>query len=188
MQSSQCGARILFEGQHEEFEDTRSGCIIVTALLTKGKNEAWIEVWPQGDDSYILTVVERQAMKQEVSATDMLEALNRDGYVALDIHFDTAKATIQPESQPILDQIVELLKLNTSLKLSIEGHTDNVGDAKSNKALSVARAKSVLTAITKAGIAQSRLSSIGYGQEKPVADNRTEEGRAKNRRVELVKQ
>lgn len=182
------GAKILFEGRHGQFEDTRSACDIVTAVLSKGGNEAWIEVWPMTDDSYMLTVVERQAMKQEVTATDMLEALNRDGYISLDIHFDTGKATVKPESQPILDQIVELLKQNTGFKIRIEGHTDNVGDPKSNKELSNSRANAVLSAILKAGIAATRLSAAGYGQEKPVADNRTEEGRAKNRRVELVKQ
>jgi outer membrane protein OmpA-like peptidoglycan-associated protein len=181
------GAKILFEGQHEEFEDPRSGSVVVTALLVKGKSEAWIEVWPETDGVYLLTIVERQAMKQEVTATDMLDALEKDGYVALDIHFDTGKSTIKPESQPILDQIVELMKAHPELNLSIEGHTDNAGDARSNKALSEARATSVQSALVKAGVKASRLSAAGYGQERPVADNRTEEGRAKNRRVELVK-
>ena len=181
------GARILFEGQYEEFLDTRAGCVVITALLAKGGNEAWIEVWPENDYSYFLTVVERQAMKQEVSATDMLGALNTDGYIALDIHFDTGKSSIKPDSQPLLDQIVELLRTNPDLNLSIEGHTDNVGDPKSNKTLSDARAKSVKDVLVKAGIASARLSAAGFGQEKPVADNRTDEGRAKNRRVELVK-
>jgi OmpA-OmpF porin, OOP family len=181
------GARMLFEGQHGQFEDTRSGSTIVTALLKKGTREAWIEIWPTNDYSYTLTVVERQAMKQEVTATDMLDALNKDGYIALDIQFDTGKSTVRPESQPILDQIVALLKENAAIKLSIEGHTDNVGDAKSNKILSEARAQSVMAVIVKAGIAGNRLSAVGFGQEKPVADNRSEEGRARNRRVELVK-
>jgi outer membrane protein OmpA-like peptidoglycan-associated protein len=182
------GGKVLFEGQHDEFEDTRSASVIVTALLTKGSNEAWIEIWPVTDDAYVLTVVERQAMQQVVTATNMLEALNRDGYVTLAIHFDTGTSTIKPESQPILDQIVVLLKENTGLKLRIEGHTDNVGDPKSNKELSNARANAVQSAIVKAGISSTRLSAVGHGQEKPVADNRTEEGKAKNRRVELVKQ
>lgn len=97
------------------------------------------------------------------------------------------KSTIRDESRPLIDQIVKLLTDNTNLKLSIEGHTDNVGDAKSNKTLSDQRAKNVLDALTKAGVDGKRLSAIGYGQDKPVADNRNEEGRAKNRRVELVK-
>ncbi|MGH8236936.1 MAG: OmpA family protein [Steroidobacteraceae bacterium] len=74
-----------------------------------------------------------------------------------------------------------------TLQLGIEGHTDNVGDAASNKKLSEARAKSVTAAIVASGVETARLSAAGFGQDKPVADNRTEEGRAKNRRVELVK-
>ena len=126
-------------------------------------------------------------MRQDVTASDMLEAISKDGFIALDIRFDTGKATIKPESQPIVDQIVALLKENTSLKLSIEGHTDNVGDAKSNKTLSENRAKAVMSAIVGAGVSAARLSVAGFGAERPVADNRTEEGKAKNRRVELVK-
>jgi outer membrane protein OmpA-like peptidoglycan-associated protein len=83
--------------------------------------------------------------------------------------------------------IATLLKSNPTLKLGVEGHTDNVGDAASNKKLSEARAKSVTAAIVASGVDAARLSAAGFGQEKPVADNRTEEGRAKNRRVELVK-
>jgi OOP family OmpA-OmpF porin len=117
----------------------------------------------------------------------MLDAINKNGFIALDIHFDTGKSTIKPESEPIIEQIVQLLKDNGDLKLSVEGHTDNVGDARSNLMLSEERAKSVVAALTKAGIQGSRLSAAGFGQDRPVADNRSEEGRAKNRRVELVK-
>jgi outer membrane protein OmpA-like peptidoglycan-associated protein len=69
----------------------------------------------------------------------------------------------------------------------VEGHTDNVGNPKSNKTLSDERAKSVVAAIVSQGIDTKRLSAAGYGQDKPIADNKTEEGKAKNRRVELVK-
>jgi outer membrane protein OmpA-like peptidoglycan-associated protein len=77
--------------------------------------------------------------------------------------------------------------LNTALTVSIEGHTDNVGNAKNNKTLSEERAKSVMSLIIKNGIPSTRMSASGWGQEKPIADNATDEGRAKNRRVELVK-
>ncbi len=143
-------------------------------------------VGTNGSD-YLLDVLEMEAMKQEISANDMLIALNKDGYIALNILFETGKSAIQTESLPIVDQIAELLKSDMNLKLSIEGHTDNVGDAASNKKLSNDRAKSVLDAIVAKGIEASRLSSTGWGQEKPVADNRSEDGRAQNRRVEIVK-
>jgi len=79
------------------------------------------------------------------------------------------------------------LKSKPGLKLSIEGHTDNQGAPASNKVLSHNRAKAVIKAVTEAGIKAARMSPMGWGQEKPVADNRTEDGRAKNRRVEIVK-
>jgi outer membrane protein OmpA-like peptidoglycan-associated protein len=180
------GGTILFEGTYESFEDTRSGGTIVTAKIGKQGKELWVEVWP-GNDNYTLTVLEKESMRQDVTASDMLEAINKEGYIALDIHFDTGKATIKPESQPIVNQIVALLKQNASLKLSIEGHTDNVGDAKSNKTLSENRAKTVMASLVASGISAERLSAAGFGAERPVADNRTEEGKAKNRRVELVK-
>lgn len=80
-----------------------------------------------------------------------------------------------------------MMKTNSDLKIGVEGHTDNVGTPASNKTLSEARAKSVVTAIVSQGISADRLTPVGFGQDKPVADNTTEEGRAKNRRVELVK-
>jgi outer membrane protein OmpA-like peptidoglycan-associated protein len=126
-------------------------------------------------------------MKQDVTASSMLDALNREGHIALYINFDTGKSTIKPESKPIINQIVEMLKANPDLKISVEGHTDNVGNPKSNQTLSDERAKAVVSAIVAQGIDAKRLNATGYGQDKPIADNKTEEGRAKNRRVELVK-
>lgn len=117
----------------------------------------------------------------------MVDELNKSGFVALYINFETGKADIKPESQTIVDQVADMLKSNDSLNVSIEGHTDNVGTAAFNKTLSENRAKSVMDAIIARGIEKSRLSAKGWGQEKPIGDNKTEEGRAKNRRVEIVK-
>ncbi len=104
------------------------------------------------------------------------------------INFDTDKAAIKEESRSTIDQIIALLRENPALKVSIEGHTDNTGTAQHNKTLSEQRAQAVLNAVVQGGIGKERLSSRGWGQEKPIADNRTEEGKAKNRRVEIVKQ
>ena len=134
-----------------------------------------------------LTIVEQKAMEQEITANDMWQALQKDGFMSLYINFDTNKATIKPESAGIIDQIVALMKIQPGLKLSIEGHTDSQGTPESNKTLSLNRAKAVIKAVSEGGISASRMSAVGWGQEKPVADNRTEEGRAKNRRVEIVK-
>jgi outer membrane protein OmpA-like peptidoglycan-associated protein len=160
-----------------------------TLFCKSGAKSIWIGIESASDvaESYTLTIVEIEEMKQDIQASAMLEALNKDGFIALDILFETGKSNIQKESLPIVDQIFELLNSEPNLKISVEGHTDNVGDAVSNKKLSNDRAKAVMDALIAKGINKSRLSSIGWGQEKPVSDNRTEEGRAKNRRVEIVK-
>jgi len=158
--------------------------------LKKTGSELWVKIETNGNDnsdSYVLTILEIEAMKQEVTADDMFKALNTDGHIALYINFETGKSDTKPESQAIIDQITEMLKANTSLKISIEGHTDNVGNLQSNQTLSENRAKAVMNAIISKGIDKSRLSSKGWGQTKPIDDNKTEDGKAKNRRVEIVK-
>jgi outer membrane protein OmpA-like peptidoglycan-associated protein len=157
--------------------------------LEKGGSETWVHVRVFGGaEGYRLHFIEVEAMRQDVTASDMLKALNDQGFIALYINFDTDKAVIKPESQPVIDQIIALLQESPSLKVSIEGHTDNTGTPQHNKTLSEQRAQSVLNAVVKGGIGKERLSSRGWGQDKPMADNRTEEGKAKNRRVEIVKQ
>lgn len=158
----------------------------ITGKLVKDKMEKWVLIQSSGID-YQLYIVEKQIMEQVIQANEMLQALNKEGFIALNILFDTGKSTIKPESQPIIDQINELMKSNPSLKISIEGHTDNTGTPAGNKTLSAERAKAVMDALAAMGTDKSRITSVGWGQEKPVADNRTEEGKAKNRRVEIVK-
>ncbi|HOQ61068.1 MAG TPA: OmpA family protein [Vicinamibacterales bacterium] len=154
----------------------------------KDGNEVWVrvETWNDGD-GYDLHIIEKKAMTQEVAANEMLEALNTQGFVALYINFDINKATIKPESQAIVDQIAVMLKESPGLRVSIEGHTDNTGTPAGNKTLSKQRADAVVAALVAQGIEAGRLSAVGWGQDHPVADNRTEEGKAKNRRVEIVK-
>ncbi|MBI5473449.1 MAG: OmpA family protein [Ignavibacteriae bacterium] len=179
------GGKILFEGEYE-FDDTRANNTLATGKVVKDGRELWIEAWPY-PNGYTLTVVEREAMEQEITANDILSELNKSGFIALYINFETGKSAIMPESQNLIDQIAAMLKSNPSLNVSIEGHTDNVGSPASNKSLSENRATSVMNAIVGKGVEKSRLSTKGWGQENPVGDNRTEEGRAKNRRVEIVK-
>lgn len=183
------GGTVVFEGVCEGSDCAENcGYRMMVGKASKGGNEVWIEVVPFNDgNDYYLTIVAVEAMKQEVTAGAMLEALNRDGRVALYINFDTGKATIRPDSEPVIAQITAMMKANPSLELSVEGHTDDVGDAKSNQTLSENRAKAVVAALVAKGVEAKRLGSAGFGQNKPVADNATEEGRAKNRRVELVK-
>jgi OmpA-OmpF porin, OOP family len=159
-----------------------------TYKVVKNGKEIWVklEIW-NGGWQYGLTVLEIEAMTQEVTADAIYAALNKDGFISLYINFDTGKSIIKPESQPTIDQIAALMKGHGDIKVSIEGHTDNVGTAASNKTLSEQRAKAVLDAVVKQGIAADRMSAVGWGQERPIADNRSEDGRAKNRRVEIVK-
>ena len=157
--------------------------------LTKGKSEVFVKVEMGANNAldYTLNIVEVEEMKQEITSNDILTALNANGFMALYINFDIGKADVKPDSQPIIDQLVEMMKANADFKISVEGHTDNLGSAEANKTLSQARANVVMNAMVAKGVSASRLASMGWGQEKPVADNRTEEGRSKNRRVEIVK-
>ncbi len=159
-----------------------------TFRLVKNNRQTWVSIASyNGNSGFQLTILEKGAMEQEVTADAMYDALNKDGFMALQINFDTGKSTIRAESMPIVDQIAALMTAHADLKISVEGHTDNVGAPASNKALSEQRAKAVVDAVVQKGIPAGRLSAAGWGQDKPVADNRTEEGRARNRRVEIVK-
>lgn len=160
---------------------------ITMKLVKEDGGEAWAYVWNENLDEYGVVIVEKEEMKQEVTASATLTALEKTGRIALYINFDTAKADIKPESMPVIDEIVSLLRNNRQINVNIEGHTDNVGGAAANQTLSEARANAVMAAIAAKGVAAARLSASGFGQTKPIADNTTEAGRAKNRRVELVK-
>lgn len=105
--------------------------------------------------------------------------------VLRNLFFETAKFNIRPESEVELQKLVQLMQDNPTVKIQIEGHTDNVGTAADNQKLSEARAKSVVTYLVQNGVLQNRLQAKGFGATKPVADNKTEEGRAQNRRTEL---
>jgi OmpA-OmpF porin, OOP family len=166
----------------------KSSFRLMTGKITKNGKEIWVEVVPHNDGAdYTLTLIEKGTMKQGVTAGDMLKALTTEGHVALYLNFDTGKALIKPESYPIIAQIAAMMKNSPDLTLSVEGHTDNVGDPQENQKLSEERAKAVVSAVAQKGVDASRLIAVGFGQKKPIADNTSEEGRAKNRRVELVK-
>jgi len=155
-------------------------------FLKQGNKETWAEVYA-GDYYYDLTIVEKGEVEQEITANAILKELNETGKAILYINFDSGKSTIKKESMPIVEQIIEMMNQAKDIKLSVEGHTDSDGSNESNLKLSEARAKAVVEAITKGGIDAGRLSSAGFGEEKPIADNSTADGKAKNRRVELIK-
>ena len=167
-----------------------TGWYNTTLRFTKGNKEVWVLI-ETGNGSYTQTVVEREVMKQDVTvdAAAMASSIADFGSVAIyGINFDTAKSDIKPDSKPAIDEIAKLLTNNPALKVGIVGHTDMVGDATGNMKLSQARAQSVINELaSKHRIAAARLVAFGAGPWAPVASNDTDEGRAKNRRVELVK-
>jgi outer membrane protein OmpA-like peptidoglycan-associated protein len=122
------------------------------------------------------------------SVESMKTDLANYGRIILYVNFDFNKATLRPDAKPILTQVVKLLHDDPTLHLAINGHTDNVGTRGYNVQLSQRRAAAVMDALIAARVARDRLNSGGFGPDQPIADNDTEKGRAKNRRVELVKQ
>jgi outer membrane protein OmpA-like peptidoglycan-associated protein len=105
------------------------------------------------------------------------------------IYFDFNSATIKPDSEAVLKQISDILHKNPDWKLSVAGHTDNIGDNSFNQNLSERRAAAVKNAlVTRYGIAPGRLTTSGFGASRPIEPNTTLEGRARNRRVELQRQ
>jgi OmpA-OmpF porin, OOP family len=164
-----------------------------TLRVARDGRETWAEIQSNGDgQGYYVTIVERQAMKQDVvaNADALSSGLAATGHVEVPgIFFDFNKAEIKPESRPALEQVARLLKGSPALKVWVVGHSDWVGSAEANTALSNARAAAVVTALTQQfGIEPRRLAPHGVGPYSPVATNTTDDGRARNRRVELVAQ
>ena len=166
--------------------------------------EAWISVYVAtggfsmhketlGHPIILVDLVEGMGMESKmvtVDASAMAKGIASDGHVALyGILFDTDKTDIKPESAATIAEIAKFLKQDASVKLYVVGHTDNVGIYDYNMGLSQRRAAAVVAELTtKHGISAARLKPAGSGPLSPVAPNDTEDGRAKNRRVELVKQ
>ena len=121
-------------------------------------------------------------------AKPLYDRMMTDGkFITYGITFDVGKAVIKPESMGEINRIVKLMTDDPSLRFEVQGHTDNTGNAASNQTLSEQRAKAIVTKLVEMGIAADRLTAVGKGQTNPLADNSTDEGRAKNRRVEFVK-
>ncbi len=121
-------------------------------------------------------------------AVPLYDRMLSDGkFITYGITFDVGKSTIKPESMGEINRIVQLMNENPDLRFSVEGHTDSTGNAASNQTLSEARSKAIVDKLVEMGISADRLTASGKGQNSPIADNATDEGRAKNRRVEFVK-
>jgi OmpA-OmpF porin, OOP family len=155
-------------------------------FVEKEGQRTWM-VLDNGNSFVYLTFIEEKLAEQIVTAGQLSDSIQKTGFATLYINFDTNKAEIKPEMHPHLKEIAQLLSKDTALRISIEGHTDNVGVPAANKTLSGNRAASVVQYLVSTGVDAKRLAAKGFGSEAPIADNRTDEGKAKNRRVELVK-
>jgi len=146
----------------------------------------WVTFWTgYGETNKNIYIKDVRIAKGAVPLYDRM--MNDGKIISYGITFDVGKSTLKPESMGEINRIVELLKENTELKFSVEGHTDNTGNAALNQTLSDARSKAVVDKLVEMGISADRLRSAGKGQTSPISDNSTDEGRAKNRRVEFVK-
>lgn len=169
----------------------------LTGKLARPEGDVYVTLHVQGRNpdqtQTFLTIVETKPMETglvTVDAAALGKDLGRTGHVAIyGIYFDTGKADVKPESEAALTEITKLLTEDAALRLHVVGHTDSVGDLAMNMDLSRRRAQAVVQVLTtKHGIAAARLRADGVGPLAPVASNDTDDGRAKNRRVELVKQ
>jgi len=176
----------------------------LAAKLTRPEGDVYLTVYatlhefddnpnllPKGRTGVRVDIIETKPRAQRmvtVTADEMSSSLSKAGRVALyGILFDTNKTDLKPESTPALQEIAKLLEQDAALKLVVTGHTDNVGSLESNRDLSQRRAAAVVAALTgQYRVAPARLQPFGASFAAPVAPNSTEEGRAKNRRVELV--
>ncbi|MGD1156925.1 MAG: OmpA family protein [Terriglobia bacterium] len=182
-----CAAEARKAKQEHRFESDE----VTTLQVSKNGQETWVSVEPYGSD-YTLIIVERRAMQQEAAANaEALQGgLAQEGHVAVPgIFFDSNKSDVKPESKTALEEVAKLLKTNPTMRVWVAGHTDSVGMIDANMKLSDARAAAVVSAlVANDGISATRLKGYSVGPLAPAASNDTEEGKAKNRRVELVKQ
>ncbi|MDR3055077.1 MAG: OmpA family protein [Zoogloeaceae bacterium] len=159
-----------------------------TYVIRRPDAEIWIEV--SCGSSSTFTVAQKGEVKQSaglIPASEMKDALDMEGRVALYINFDVDKAIISLESQDIVAEIAKLLESDPDLKVRVEGHTEDTGEAVHDQTLSENLASAMFNALLARGIPKTRLEYKGFGASKPVADNKTEKGKAMNRRVEIVK-
>jgi outer membrane protein OmpA-like peptidoglycan-associated protein len=182
------GSQVLFASVYHDAllkagwsieKETPNGEVIVAHYGKKGRN-LWAYLIDHGTEYSIR--IGKEAVTEQMATT-----LSATCHVALvGVLFDFNKSTLQPASDGILTQVSTLMKANPSLNVEIQGHTDNVGADAYNQTLSEARARSVVTWLTQHQVSAARLTARGYGKTEPVADNNSDEGRMRNRRVEIA--
>ncbi|ADV48485.1 OmpA/MotB domain protein [Cellulophaga algicola DSM 14237] len=201
------GAQLIFKGQiprekieHLNKEDDKTVFKYIQGdpynsspvkhyVLNHVNGKIIFQVWSNSARAEI-GVVALESFNQTIkapTASEMKSDIDKTGKAILNINFDTDKATLKPDGETLVAEIFTLLNENDSLKLSIEGHTDSSGNVERNKQLSMDRANTVLYTLAGKGIAINRLTAKGFGAKNPISPNDSEENKAKNRRVELVK-
>lgn len=187
-----------FQGQARRgeliyFESSNSGKSISRKTDDEGKTEVLL---PKGDtyklkyqaflnqkESSTIEVPEKPGLMEATLSVQMENMMEE--VIELDVHFETAKAAIRPESYKVLDELVASMNRLPTTKIELAGHTDSDGSAEANLQLSRDRAAAVKAYLSLKGIAATRIASVGYGESRPVADNDSEQGKARNRRTEV---
>lgn len=162
---------------------------LVFSIPREGGGTSWAKLVGSAG-RYVLYIIDEKPLESVLSfgAEELKIALDAEGRVAVyGINFAIDKAVLQLGAEDVIKEFVKLMLLYPELKIEIQGHTDNTGSAQHNLQLSTRRAETVKQYMLLFGVDPAQLSSKGYGMTQPIADNGTEEGRAKNRRVELVK-
>jgi OOP family OmpA-OmpF porin len=194
---TECGAAEPCCSYHPTFRDPSYLRRFLAAKLSRPEGDVYVSLAVQSQDATsagetMLDVIEVKPMenKELVDAAALSDSVTQTGHAAVyGIYFDTGKADVKPESEAALKEIAKLLQQNAKLKLYVVGHTDDQGTLESNMDLSRRRSAAVVqTLTTKYNVSAARLSGQGVGPLAPVPSNDSEAGRAKNRRVELVKQ
>ncbi len=162
----------------------------VTFRFQKDGNEYYLGISGIGNNplyQFTVALVTRESLNSEAAANVMTEKINEGETLTPNINFETGTSAIKDESQDIVVELYKMMNENPTLEISVEGHTDNVGSKIANQTLSEGRAESIKAALVMKGISADRIKTSGFGQDQPLGDNTTEDGKAKNRRVEIKK-
>ena len=168
----------------------RSATRMVFRLTQPDGGVIWCRLDARSGGAYELEIIDEAGLdlSVEFDADALLEALNRDGRIAIyGILFDVDRATLRPGSGAVLDTIASIMDAGPGLRIEVQGHTDSTGTADRNRVLSQERAGAVVAALRLYGVDADRLSARGFGPDQSIGDNSTEEDRQQNRRVELVR-
>lgn len=176
---------IIFKGEKSKVVlfDTTNASGKFSILLPKG--DTYKILYKEFTDSTDYSEIEIPNTAGKYTSDLTIQIEPAKVYTLEDVFFDTGLSTLKPESYKALNDLVEVLKLKPAMVIEIDGHTDNTGTKEINQKLSQDRADAVMNYLIKKGISSTRLTAKGFGDSLPVADNDTEEGKAKNRRTEV---